>query len=382
MNTTKAALLTPSASAGIAAIELIGRDYQAILKKIFRSYKKTHDTSQPDNNLILGTIVDGPDTIDQVIVAVNPREKSAQINCHGGPRVVQRILMLLQKHGAQITNADQLKPVLSIVDEITLTLPGAKTKMTALTLAAQYPNGLNGWVHEKINSLQKNPDKLPDLQNQAEKLAHTFDLAEKLLNPPSVVITGPANVGKSTLANAITGQNQSLVDELAGTTRDWTIQLIDIQGIPVQLIDTPGTRPTDDLLEQTAINHTKTQIEKADLLILVVQADGNEEKQICQQTAQLPSSENIIIAVNKSDQIDPSQQTADLLYISALTGSNLDTLKKTVADRLGFTDFNPTAPLVFTQRQCQLVNNVTTAHTADHVLAALKNILGNSHYPN
>ncbi len=360
---TKAAPLTPAGPGGVAVVQISGPDAPAIISRIFHPVKKTpDDLANPStgnqitfriNKLYFGAIIDGDDVIDQVILSVDPQNNTAKINCHGGPRIIQRLLMLLQNHNVEITAWDKLITPLTIADEVALFLPYAKTELTALTLAAQYPGGLHQWLLGTVKSLGDNAVNIDTLRQQITALLETFSLSQKLFQPPTVVLAGPANVGKSTLANALTGLNQSIATDLPGTTRDWTTQLANINGVAVNLIDTAGLRPSDDRLEIKSQLRTAEQLEKADLVILMVGADDNPARQIDGQLKNIPANKQTLVVINKSDL--NNVQIPDALNISALNNENLNALRQSIKIQLGFGDFQPTAPIVFTDRQSNIL---------------------------
>jgi len=372
--TCRAALLTPLGLGGIAAVQLFGPDSRSVIEKIFRSQNPSASSFR-DHDLLLGTIEDDAETIDQVIVTVDSRNQTVDINCHGGPRIVQRLLMLLQKQNVQIVTWDQLIPAESIEQEIAVTLPRAQTRTAALAIAAQNPGGLHRWLTEAIKSLQNDTFDISCLRSEIEKLLATYPLAQKLLHPSTVVLTGPVNVGKSTLANALTGRTQSIIADLPGTTRDWTTQLTGIRGLPVNLIDTAGRRFSTDLLEKQSHVQADEQISRADLILLIVTANGRESEQVKQQLPFLPPQAKPLLVVNKVDLSLSSDLTLDAVSVSALTGHNLDQLRLAIVRRLGFSSFKTTNPLVFTPRQIKLLRDALNAPTNQDMISYLNEII-------
>jgi tRNA modification GTPase len=373
MSLCRAAILTGKTAAGIATIQLRGENGPSILQKIFRFQNQTQ------HDLHFGEIFDDDEMIDQVVVAIDPNDRSLEIHCHGGPRVVQRLLLLLEKHHVTITSWQTLDPPTNIAEEIQTALPLAKTRLGVLTLAAQSPGGLTSWTEQALGELKEDSSFLPETHKQIQKLLPGYSLAKKLLSGPSVVLTGPANVGKSTLANRLSGQQQSLVADLAGTTRDWTAQWIDIEGIPVELIDTAGRRLSKDPLEQKAIVLANQKLTQAELVILIIQADGREKAQIQQQLDLLKPQTKPLIVINKMDQITPEQQHIEHLYLSAATGENIAKLRHLIASRLGFDNFQPQQPLIFTQRQRDHLHQASKSMTAEKTCEELKMLLDNRH---
>ena len=425
----RAALLTPPTPAGIAVIGIVGRESTAILEKIFKPQQKRITIPLPADRPILGKICDDAgDVVDQVIVTHDPQTQRAEISCHGGPRIVQRLLLLLQKQGVEITTWQHLQHARSIAQEVALTLPHATTRMAVTAIAAQHPTGLTAAITAIIDALQNPPNNLDNARQQIAHLLASYELAVKLLHPPIVVLTGPVNSGKSTLANALTGQQQSITADLPGTTRDWTTQLADVNGLPVHLVDTAGKRSTNELIEQRALAQADVQLAQADLVILVLEADGSEPRQRDEQmdiltrpspnqkvppasrrkvplasrrkvplasrrkvplasrrqtsrpgSARFSSSvswqaEPLVIA-NKCDLPRSTKPLDNCLYVSALTSANLESLRRAIAQRLGFADFNPTAPLAFTQRQYDLLQQTTQTPTTDQIVQILQKVI-------
>ena len=374
----RAALITPPGIAGIATIKILGSESLSILNKIFIPHPRFSGMPFSGNRLVLGDIRDGDEIIDQVIIAAELRNHSIDINCHGGARVVQRILMLLEKINLKIIDWQHITPPTSIVNEVELALPLAKTRLGALAIAAQHPGGLYKWALETIESLEAGEISVKQLTEQIGKILPSYRDAEILLNPPTVVIAGAVNAGKSTLANALTGKKQSITSDIPATTRDWTVQLTDIVGLPVNLIDTAGRRENPHLLEQQSLALAEGKIKRADLTILIVQADSNAEDMINEQLSYLPEQSDPLIAINKSDLIPDSLQTSEHLYISALAGTNLEKLRRQIADRLGFKNFHHLNPLIFTKRQLNLLQLTAKATKKDLAVSNLKGLVSQS----
>ena len=382
--TCRAALITPSAPAALAVIQLVGPDAQSVIKRIFRprSPSAGSDDQLLSGQLIFGCLIDhtsatdDEEIIDQVVIACNSGTQAIDINCHGGPRIVQRLLMLLQKHDVEIVSWNELADAASIAGEVVLTLPRALTRMAVLALTAQHPTGLHTWADKTLATLRKEPLTLSPVKKEIRKLLPTYDLTRKLLTPATVVLTGPVNTGKSTLANTLTGKTQSITSDIPGATRDWTAELTDINGIPINLIDTAGRRDGTDSLEEQSLFYADKKIACADLIILIIEADGYENKQIAYQKRFLPTSVEPLIVVNKCDLPHQRESIKNYLNISALTGNNLDLFRTAIAERLGFAGFDPLAPLIFTPRQFALLNTTANSTSSEQILATLKTLIG------
>ena len=365
--TTRAALLTPPGVSAIATIQIAGPQCLDILQNIFRPHKPDDTLSYSSEKLHYGTLYENEDILDSVIVATDPTKKTVDIHCHGGPRIVQRLLILLQTQNVEIVPWKQFLSADSIVAEVELTLPLAKTRLAVLALAAQHPGGLTKLLQAKIGSLQNEKETLGRVQERFTELLATFQIAQRLLHPPTVVLVGPVNAGKSTLANTLTGRRQSITADLPGTTRDWTAQLLDMNGLPVNLIDTPGQREPCDAIEEHALRLAEKQIAQADLIVLVIEAGEQETEIIHKQKGLMPSGKDILVVANKSDLLDRDDtaettmadiESKDYFYVSALRETNLDQLRSAIVHHFGLTDFDPRKPLIFTQRQYDKISEI------------------------
>ena len=372
--TSRAAVLTPPASAGIAVIRIVGPQAISVLQRTFEPSDGT-GYARRSERLAVGVIRDTPGTgeiIDQVVVSTDASAETVDINCHGGWRIVQRLLMLLRDFGIDIITWQELLGADCIAEEVCRWLPAALTRTAVQAVAAQHPGGLTAWARRTIDMTERNDLSVEDFRHACAELLDTHRLATRLLNPSVVVLSGAVNTGKSTLANALVGREQSIVAELAGTTRDWTGRLLDINGAPIELIDTAGIRPSTDPLEQTAQRQADAKAAQAELVLQVVAADDAEA--LAAGTASVRDGR--LLVANKSDLVTQGEpQLTQWLYVSAKTGDNLDALRGAIADRLGFAQFDVTGPLVFTARQRGLLDTALRADDAQAVSAILHRLI-------
>jgi len=375
MMKSKAALITAPEPAAIAVIQMRGEHSLSILQTVFHPKQAgALSTVRPDQ-VFLGHIQDGPEIIDEVLVRADTGQGLAEIHCHGGPRVVQRILMTLQKNGAEIAEWESLFDAPSIAAEISRTLPRMQSRLGVLAIAAQQPGGLTGWCEKQIQRLKDNPKSLEAFREEAKHVLASYELARKLILSSRVVLCGPTNAGKSTLANALTGWEQSMIAELPGTTRDWTEQTVELEGIPVTVVDTAGWKTADNAIEQDAMIQTAKQMERADLIVLVLEASREYHKRRETLVRDLPTGKAAVIAVNKID-LHPSMhvEKGDA-GVSALKEKNLDSLRRAITEGLGFSEFQPEAPLVFTERQKNLLEEAISCKDSDAVIRILQRII-------
>ncbi len=353
----RAALMTPAGTAGIAVIQIKGAGCIAAVAKIFRGRSgRQVKLGEEPGRLWLGEIYDEQEPVDQVVVAADSRREEVDIDCHGGPRIVQRILLLLQKEGAEVVSWEKMIGGRSIREEVELYLPRCRTRLGVLAIAAQEQRALGAWAAELAGRLERRECEPAEARWRMEEVLGSFKLAERLLHPAAVVAAGAVNVGKSTLCNALAGRRQSIGSNLAGTTRDWTAELVDMEGVPVNLIDTAGRRQeAEDELEREAIGRAERQAAGADLVLVVVEAGAKAAEQAEGQLASLPAGKPYILVVNKMDRLGEYGQVDGWVGVSALKEENLERLRQAIAAKLGFGGFEPERPLVFTRRQYELL---------------------------
>ncbi len=168
---------------------------------------------------------------------------------------------------------------------------------------------------------------LVEQQERIEQLLATADQGRILREGVRTVIYGKPNVGKSSLLNRLLGYQRAIVNEREGTTRDVIEEVLNIQGIPLRMIDTAGVRQSDDAIEQEGIAMTKTQLERADLIL---QLDDLSCPQL-DQPLEVPAGIHCLRILNKMDEEDPSWQDCEGLRISCKTGEGFSALEEELA---------------------------------------------------
>lgn len=172
-----------------------------------------------------------------------------------------------------------------------------------------------------------------------------------------VVIAGRPNVGKSSLMNALLGEDRAIVTDIPGTTRDVIKESIQVRGIPVQLWDTAGLRETQDLVERFGVERTQRSLQDADLILFLLSAPEGFTEEDRQLLSRVPQ-ERTLLVWNKCDLL-PEETVAQLaqqvpypaLMVSALTGWNLPLLVETIGERLLGSDWlTPEGAIVTNER--------------------------------
>ncbi len=220
--------------------------------------------------IVHGTLRDEAGVIDDPVVALAADSSYADITLHGGAWVVEAAIECAQRAG--FVRRDSLSPRSAFPDsvdlldaELQLALPLVRTELAARCLLSQ-PQAWREWI-----------ESTPGEGAIREVLNDPF--LRHLLHPPTVVIIGLPNAGKSTLANQLFGTDRSIVSPIAGTTRDWVGEEANLDGLIIKLLDTPGRHETSDPIERQAIAQSDSMIQAASLAIILLDASRDFESQ-------------------------------------------------------------------------------------------------------
>lgn len=305
-----AACATPPGQSGIAVIRLSGPGSALAVDTIFQPSGRQASTVQAMDGYTcaLGRIVNPADQslVDQVIVtrytapSSYTGEEVVEISCHGGIAVRQMILDLLFDQGVrpaepgEFTRRAFMNGKLDLVQaEAVMDLIQAGAERASRVAAAQLDGALSDRIRAILHRLlavsadlemilefpehEDSPDELPDLferlrplHREIAELAASYRQGRLLREGLSVVIAGRPNAGKSSLLNALTGFDRAIVTPVPGTTRDTVEVLIDIEGLPVRLVDTAGLRETDDVIEKFGVERTRDALKNADLVFWLI----------------------------------------------------------------------------------------------------------------
>jgi tRNA modification GTPase len=358
------ALLTPPGVGAIAVIRVGGGGSAwAVARACIQPRRGSLPDAPDSNRAYYGDFVADGEVVDDVVVAPRPVGDDSvgcvDICCHGGRRVIERILAALAGAGVAVRAPGRLGAGRTCTTDWAERLRGLADACAARTTThrgALYLLGQRQLLPARIGEILAEADagRTDAAREGLSRLLDASAAAHRFHQPAEVAIVGSANVGKSSLANRLAGRAGALVADLPGTTRDWVTVDAVLDGVPVTLIDTAGDRAGGDGLEQTAIRAGRARTRDVDLRIRVVAGTDSPTpgSEGLQQTGHLCD----ILVFNKAElthsaeAIDRHNDGRDSgLLISAHTGAGLDRLRAIMLKRLGVGDSDPydAQPAVF-----------------------------------
>lgn len=363
---TIAAISTPPGVGGIAVIRISGDEAFCVTDKIFSCQGAKRLFEVPANTVIFGKIHDeNQKEVDQVLVSVFKAPHSftgedvVEISCHGGILVAKQVLKTVLKAGASLADRGEfskraflngkmdLAQAEGIIDLINAsTKKGAdvavfqmegrlseeilKLREMLLNLAAHLEAAAD-FPEEDIPALSDETVKntLEQAKTTIESLIRTSDYGKILRDGLPVAVIGKPNVGKSSILNYLAGQDRAIVTDIAGTTRDVIEEFVDLDGVPVKLMDTAGIHETYDEVEKIGVERSKKAAENSELILAVFDASNPLDEKDA-DILKIAKSKPHIIVLNKCD----LDKKADLsgLEISAKSGKGMEELVKKISD--------------------------------------------------
>ncbi len=288
--------------------------------------------SRPNDQLVVGRFgQSGPDAGEEVVVR-RRSDRSVEVHCHGGLAAVTRIEELLVGLGCQTVGwrdwvvAHHQDPIAAAAHAA---LAEARTARTAAILLDQYHGALRRAIQAIEAALRTNDTQ--SAHRQIETLLARAEVGRHLVRPWRVVLAGEANVGKSSLINALVGYPRAIVDRTAGTTRDVVTASTAVDGWPVELSDTAGFFAGGDALDQAGLRRARQKLAEADLAVLVFDAAAPWSRS---SRALLDAWPEALVVYNKSDLPSSGGHRPPGLAVSAMTGEGVDALLGALAVRL------------------------------------------------
>ena len=407
-----------------------GKNCFKVLDKIFEPKRKQNIEDIKGYTIKYGNIVDEGNVIDEVLVSYFKEPKSyttenmCEINSHGGNVIVKKILDLCLKNGAELAEPGEftkraflngridLLQAKSVIDII-----NAKTEKELKTGVNQLKGFLSneiGKIKQEIMDVMVNIEvtidypeydvddvttsqisaMLDSIEVKLKKLENSFDNGKILKEGIKTAIIGKPNAGKSSLLNAILKEDRAIVTEIEGTTRDTIEEFVNVNGIPLKLIDTAGIREAKDEVEKIGINKSREIANDADLIIAIFDSSKeltNEDEEILE----IAKNKKSIILLNKVDLESKVKEndsrllgvTDNIISISALNNYGIDKLYEKITDLFDLNEINLDNEVLITNiRQKNLIsksiedinatrNSISSSMPIDIIAISVKEIL-------
>lgn len=399
---TIAAVATPPGEGGVAIIRISGKHALDVAEKVFsgpiRSYA-SHTAHFGHISNEAGQVVDNV----LVLVMLGKRsftgEDTVEIHCHGGSLITRRVLDVVLQNGARaampgefsfkayingkidLAQAEAIQELICAKNEKAVDAAGNQLHGSLSHKIQYFQQKLTGlaaiieaWIDFpeeglEFATMEEIQEGLNDVCVEMEKLLSTFHDGKILHDGISLCLIGCPNVGKSSLMNALLDKDRAIVSHIPGTTRDVLEDHMRLNGLNFKLMDTAGIRMADDMIEQEGIRRSKEAMEKADLVLLVLDATKGVEQEDSWLIGQLPSAKTIAIW-NKTDLPHngvPALPFANTVQISAKERIGLDQLR-TKIDQVVWTQGPPS-------REEILITNVRHKEALAKAVAACRNVI-------
>ena len=383
---TIVALATAPLKSALSIVRLSGDDCFFVVNKIFSKDL----TKYTKNSIIHGQIIDGTETVDDVVLLlyIAPHsftgENSVEIISHGSPIIFNKIIDLCIKSGARLATGGEFSSrayfhgkmnlmeaesindlinaeseeskkisMMALEGKTSLLIEPIKTKLgdllSNIEVNIDYPEYLD--IEEANN--EKIVEFCRDILKYIDELIKNGNKGNIIKDGIKIAIVGKPNVGKSSILNALLNEEKAIVTSIKGTTRDIVEGKINLNGVIINLFDTAGIRESSDVVEEIGIKKSIEKLNDSDIVLCVFDSANfdNEDKEILE----LVKNKKHIIVYNKSDLI--KEKVADNLYISALN-KDIEPLKNKILEILDLKKENYENPSIANVRELGLLKNI------------------------
>ena len=359
-------LATAMGNSGIGIVRISGENAVEVAEKVFRTPGKKKLSESESHTIHYGYVYDGDEAVDEVLLMLmrGPRsytaEDTVEIDCHGGMLVTRRILETVLKAGARLAEPGEftkraflngridLSQAEAVIDVI-----NAKNEYALQSSVSQLRGSVSKEIHEIrdrilyeiafIESTLDDPEHISldgygeklfgvvlSVKKKLEKLICSSSNGRVVSEGVKTVILGKPNAGKSSLLNALVGEERAIVTDIAGTTRDALEETIAFQGITLNLIDTAGIRETEDVVEKIGVGRAIEKAGEADLILCVFDAarplDENDR-----EILKVIEGKQAILLLNKTDLAVTLQETK----LQELTGGRYPVVSVSAKEQTG-----------------------------------------------
>lgn len=389
-STCTATLLTHYGGGAIGVIRIRGPNAWPICTRHLRTKQTPLAVRASSSRIYYGHWQDGATRIDDVLVCARCTAEDddvVDVSVHGGVRVVQRVLMSLEHAGVRIVGREQESPsswrpadrVQSDADRLLVQAPTRRVVRFLSRQRERLPRELRLLIDRAEHAPQEVRESLTVLRDRTKA-------ARLLVDGIRLVVVGPVNAGKSTLTNRILGGTRSLVSALAGTTRDAVSERGALCGVPITVVDTPGLRPSDDVLECESIRRASPWVAGADLVLVVLDRSGPWPQGFVADEVPRLSNKPTLVVLSKLDLGNRWEWPHEAwtgrevrgVAVSAMTGEGIDDLSLSILDTLGVDAVVDPEIAPFTERQARAIDDLLSdASAAPAVLrAGIMQLLG------
>ncbi|MGM9637400.1 MAG: tRNA uridine-5-carboxymethylaminomethyl(34) synthesis GTPase MnmE [Eubacteriales bacterium] len=388
MNDTIAAISTPYGRGGVALIRISGENAIAVADRVFRAKSGKSLADIPSGRATYGTILSEGQPIDDGLItcfrapASYTGEDVAEISCHGGILLTEKVLTAVLTAGARMAEAGEFTRRAFLSGKLSLTRAEAvidlidaeseeQLRMAKSQLGGSLSRELDD-LYEKLRTLvsaayvyadypdedlsdvtpAEMTERLTEILDRLTALHGSYRRGRAVREGIATVLVGRPNTGKSSLLNRLLGRDRAIVTDYAGTTRDTLEESVMLDKIVLRLTDTAGIRPTDDPVEKIGVERSVAALETAELVLAVFDGSAPAAPEDLELIGRLKDSDKVVLAIlNKSDL--PRRFDADLtdfdgiFPLSAANGDGINELKTAIEERYarGEIDYDRSAVL-------------------------------------
>lgn len=411
---TICAIATGNSAGGIGVIRISGENAITVADRVFTAKDGSPLARLDGYRAKFGSVIIDNQKSDDAVALVFRAPKSytgedvVEISVHGGIFIVEKTLEAVLSAGAEPAEAGEFTKRAFLNGKMDLTQAESVADLISAqgetALRASY-NALQGSLSNKINSVLDSlmdcsalmaawvdypdeeieelaPENLIETLENAKAdltlLVDNYDNGQAMLQGIDTVIAGRPNAGKSTLMNALSGKNKSIVTQIAGTTRDIVEETVRLGTLVLHLNDTAGIRQSDDVVESIGIQRALDKIDSAMLVIAVFDSSAplsSDDYKLIEKCA----GKKAVAIINKTD-LPSETDTAvienafsKVLYMSAKNNDGVCELEGAVKEILGIASFDASAPMLANQRQKQCVKNALS-HIDEALSASLSGL--------
>lgn len=387
---TIAAIATPAGDGAIGVIRISGEDAVTVADRVFTAFSGKKLCEMEPYNAAYGIISENGNRLDDAVALVflaphsYTGENTVEISVHGGRLMLRSVLRLILKNGAflaepgeftkraflngkfDLTKAESVMGLISAGSESELRLSRAAHSGKVAKRISVIEQGLVA-LDASIAAFSDYPDEdiegldtqnflrmLSESETELQKMLSEYDAGKVLREGVVTAIIGRPNVGKSTLMNMLSGEERSIVTEVAGTTRDVVEETVTVGDITLRLADTAGIHETDDAVESIGVKLARDRIETSQLILAVFDCTSplsREDYSLLESV----KGKNTVVVLNKNDLADEINDS-DLegfrvVKISAKHGTGYQQLSDTIADAAGTSNISPDSAVLLGERQ-------------------------------